>query len=153
MALLLRSALAQALTKSVRPMWAAAMTSTGRRNMSSHKKETDEEFDERWKAYFDRPNIDGWDIRQGINHMNRLDLIPEPEIISACLQACRRVNDHSLAVRYLEAIRYKSNAVSKQVWPWILQEIRPTLDKLGISTPEDLGYDKPELALKSVDDM
>jgi cytochrome c oxidase subunit 5a len=95
----------------------------------------------------------GWDIRQGINHMNRLDLIPEPEIISACLQACRRVNDHSLAVRYLEAIRYKSNAVSNQVWPWILQEIRPTLDKLGISTPEDLGYDKPELALKSVDDL
>jgi cytochrome c oxidase subunit 5a len=85
--------------------------------------------------------------------MNRLDLIPEPEIISACLQACRRVNDHSLAVRYLEAIRYKSNGVSNQVWPWILQEIRPTLDKLGISTPEDLGYDKPELALKSVDDL
>jgi hypothetical protein len=60
--------------------------------MSSHNKETDGEFDERWKAYFDRPNIDGsliknkiksiylfilgWDIRQGINHMNRLDLIP-----------------------------------------------------------------------------
>ena len=85
--------------------------------------------------------------------MNRLDLIPEPAIISSCLQACRRVNDHSLAVRYLEAIRYKSNAVSNQVWPWILQEIHPTLDKLGISTPEDLGYDKPELALKSVDDM
>ena len=59
MALLLRSALAQALAKSARPMWVAAMTSTGRRNMSSHKKETDEEFDERWKAYFDRPNIDG----------------------------------------------------------------------------------------------
>ena len=85
--------------------------------------------------------------------MNRLDLIPEPEIISACLEACRRVNDHSLAVRYLEAIRYKSNAVSNQVWPWILQEIRPTLNKLGVSAPEDLGYDKPELALKSVDDL
>lgn len=94
----------------------------------------------------------GWDIRQGINHMNRLDLIPEPEIISSCLQACRRVNDHSLAVRYLETIRYKSNTVSTQVWPWILQEIRPTLEKLGISTPEELGYDKPELALKSTDE-
>ena len=31
-----------------------------------------------------------------------------------------------------------------------VQEIRPTLDELGISTPEELGYDKPELALKSV---
>ena len=49
--------------------------------------------------------------------MNRLDLIPGPEIISACLQTCRRVNDHSLVVRYLESIRYKSNTVSKQLWP------------------------------------
>jgi len=57
------------------------------------------------------------------------------------------------SVRYLEKIRYKSNAVSNQVWPWIVQEIRPTLDKLGVSTPEDLSYNKPELALKSVDDM
>ncbi|CAF1166696.1 unnamed protein product [Rotaria sp. Silwood1] len=152
MALLFRSTLIQTLTKTTRPML-MTMGSTTRRNMSSHNKETDEEFDHRWKAYFERSNIDGWDIRQGINHMNRLDLIPEPEIISACLQACRRVNDHSLAVRYLEAIRYKSNAVSNQVWPWILQEIRPTLNQLGISTPEELGYDKPELALKSVDDM
>ncbi|CAF3205151.1 unnamed protein product [Rotaria sp. Silwood2] len=148
MAYLFRSVFIQSLNKTTRPIW-----TTMHRNMSSHNKETDEEFDERWKAYFDRPEIDGWDIRQGINHMNRLDLLPEPEIITACLKACRRVNDHSLAVRYLEAIRYKSNAVSKQVWPWILQEIRPTLNQLGVSTPEDLGYDKPELALKSVDDM
>jgi hypothetical protein len=32
--------------------------------MSSHNKETDEEFDERWKAYFDRPNIDGSLIKE-----------------------------------------------------------------------------------------
>ncbi|CAF0793008.1 unnamed protein product [Didymodactylos carnosus] len=122
------------------------------RLMSSHKKETDEEFDSRWETYFNRPNIDGWDIRQGINHMHRLDLIPEPRIIIACLNACKRVNDHSLAVRYLEAIRHKSTLGSKQIWPWILQEIEPTLKKLGVSTPEDLGYDKPELALKSVEE-
>ncbi|CAF1218174.1 unnamed protein product [Rotaria sp. Silwood1] len=53
----------------------------------------------------------------------------------------------------IKAIRYKSNAVSNQVWPCILQEIRPTLNELGISTPEDLGYDKSELTLKSIDDM
>lgn len=52
MALLLRSALA------TRPMW-MSMAWTARRNMSSHKKETDEEFDQRWKAYFERKNIDG----------------------------------------------------------------------------------------------
>ena len=31
----------------------------------------------------------------------------------------------------------------------ILQELQPTLDELGISTPEQLGYDKPELWLPS----
>lgn len=25
------------------------------------------------------------------------------------------------------------------------QEIRPTLNQLGLNTPEELGYDKPEL--------
>ena len=34
-----------------------------------------------------------------------------------------------------------------------LQEIRPTLDTLGISTPEELGYDKPELAMVDVYDI
>ena len=30
-----------------------------------------------------------------------------------------------------------------------LQEIRPTLNELGISTPAEMGYDKPELHLES----
>jgi hypothetical protein len=51
---LFRSILFQSLNKTTRPIWMAIP-----RNMSSHNKETDEEFDERWKAYFDRPNIDG----------------------------------------------------------------------------------------------
>lgn len=41
----------------------------------------------------------------------------------------------------------------KEVWPYIKQEIKPTLDELGILTPEEMGYDKPELALKDVYDM
>jgi cytochrome c oxidase subunit 5a len=36
---------------------------------------------------------------------------------------------------------------NKDIYPYIIQEIRPTLDELGISTPEELGYDEPELAL------
>ena len=39
------------------------------------------------------------------------------------------------------------------IWPYIRQEIKPTLDELGILTPEDMGYDKPELALQSVYDI
>jgi len=35
----------------------------------------------------------------------------------------------------------------------LMQEIKPTLEELGISTPDEMGYDKPELALKSVFDV
>jgi len=35
----------------------------------------------------------------------------------------------------------------------MLQEIGPTLKELGIDTPEELGYDKPELAKVNVFDI
>jgi len=123
------------------------------RLMSSEVQETDEEFDARYVAYFSRPDIDGWEIRKAMNQLVVMDLVPEPKIIIAALHACRRVNDYALTTRWLEAIRYRSTSANKEIYPYILKEIRPTLDELGISTPEDLGYDKPELALESVFDM
>lgn len=80
-------------------------------------------------------------------------MVPEPKIIIAILHACRRVNDYALTVRVLESIKDKCGGRVNEIYPYILQEIRPTLDELGINTPEELGYDKPELALESVDDM
>ena len=47
----------------------------------------------------------------------------------------------------------KCGSRMKEVWPYIKQEIKPTLDELGILTPEEMGYDKPELAMKDVYDM
>lgn len=79
-----------------------------------------------------------------------MDLVPEPKIVCAALRACRRLNDFALAVRFLESIKEKSGPHVKTIYPYILQEIRPTLDELGINTPEELGYDKPELACESV---
>ena len=32
---------------------------------------------------------------------------------------------------------------------FFFQELKPTLDELGISLPEELGYDKPELMLQN----
>lgn len=78
-----------------------------------------------------------------------MDLIPEPKVIIAALEAARRLNDHSVAVRFLEALRWKSRG-HKEIYPYLLQEIRPTLTKLGISTPEELGYDQPELSIHNV---
>ncbi|KAK8731947.1 hypothetical protein OTU49_007349 [Cherax quadricarinatus] len=122
------------------------------RSMSKHSTETDEELDARYEAYFSRSDIDGWEIRKAMNDLCGMDLVPEPKIVIAALKACRRNNDFALAVRFLEAVREKCGRKEKAIYPYILQEINPTLQELGISTPEELGYDKPELALASVYD-
>merc|ERR1719422_2242981 len=90
--------------------------------MSEEKTETDDEFDARYVAYFNRKDIDGWEIRK----------------------ACRRVNDYSLTTRILEITEQKSQ-INKEIWPYMIQELKPTLDELGILTPEEMGYNKPEL--------
>lgn len=108
--------------------------------------ETDEEFDARYINFFKRPDIDGWELRKGINDMHSFDLVPEPQIIIEVIKACRRLNDHSLAVRYLEGVWRKAN-YKKHIIDYLMQEIKPTLDELGVSTPEEMGYDEPELAL------
>lgn len=81
------------------------------------------------------------------------DLVPEPKIFIAVLQACRRVNDLALAIRILEALKDKCGNKVNEIYPWYLQQIKPTLTELGVPTIEELGYDKPELALVDVDDM
>jgi cytochrome c oxidase subunit 5a len=104
----------------------------------------------RYENFFNRKDIDGWEIRQGINDLCGHDLVPEPKILTAALKACRRVNDYALAVRILEAVKDKCGGRVNEIYPYLIQEIRPALTELGIDTPEELGYDKPELALQSV---
>jgi len=114
---------------------------------------TPEQFDDNYVAYFSRPDIDAWELRNGIHKLHGEDLVPEPRIIIAAMNACRRLNDMALAVRYLEAIQWKCGHQKAVIWPYLLGEIQPTLSELGIPTPEELGYDKPELYLQDVDIM
>ena len=118
------------------------------RLMGSHAEESEAEQDARYIAFFNRPDIDGWEIRKGMSDLAALDLVPEPEIVAAALKACRRVNDYSLTTRILEVVHFKS-LHNKDIWPYMKQELKPTLDELGISLPEELGYDKPELMLQN----
>lgn len=107
----------------------------------------------RYECFFKRPDIDGWEIRQAMNDIMGHDLVPDPKIIIAALKACRMVNDYALAVRFLEAVKNKCGPKLNEIYPYILQEISPTLCEIGIETPEELGYDKPELYKKSVFDL
>ncbi|CAF4861969.1 cytochrome c oxidase subunit 5A, mitochondrial [Pieris napi] len=115
--------------------------------------ESDEDFDRRYEAFFNRKDIDGWEIRKGMNDLCGMDLVPDPKIIIAAMHACRRVNDYALAVRFIEACKDKCGSKVNEIYPYIIQEIKPALSELGIETPEELGYDKPELALQNVFDM
>uniref|UniRef100_UPI00398E5DD9 cytochrome c oxidase subunit 5A, mitochondrial-like n=1 Tax=Pristiophorus japonicus TaxID=55135 RepID=UPI00398E5DD9 len=108
---------------------------------SHGKQETDEEFDARWVTYFNKPDIDAWELRKGMNTLIGYDLVPEPKILDAALRACRRLNDLASAIRILEAVKDKS-AHHKDIYPYVIQELRPTLSELGIPTPEEIGLDK-----------
>ncbi|EZA47073.1 hypothetical protein DMN91_009802 [Ooceraea biroi] len=130
----------------------ATVTVVGTRSVrAAHGvKETEEEFDERYVKFFNRNDIDHWEIRKAMNDLAGMDNVPEPKIICAALRACRRLNDFALAVRFLETVKDKTGSHVQKIYPYLLQEIRPTLDELGISTPEELGLDTPELACESV---
>lgn len=140
--------LRQSAVSKVRPLTFAPV-----RLMSDAVVESDEEFISRYQAFFNQPDIDGWDIRRGLTKLAHDDCVPDPVIIIAALKAIRRVNDYALAIRFLENVEYKTGAAHDKIWPYIIQEITPTLKELGIETPAQLGYDKPELALESVHDM
>ena len=83
----------------------------------------------------------------------RMDAVPDPTIIVAAMKACRRINDFSLTVRFLESVKHKCGDKAGEIYPYVIQEIRPTLTELGISTPEELGYDKPELWLNAAENV
>ncbi|XP_034032138.1 cytochrome c oxidase subunit 5A, mitochondrial [Thalassophryne amazonica] len=111
------------------------------RYYSHGKQETDEEFDARWVTFFNRPDIDPWELRKGMNTLVCYDLVPEPKILEAALRACRRLDDLASAIRILEAVKDKAGP-HKDIYPYVIQELQPTLQELGISTPEELGLDK-----------
>lgn len=71
----------------------------------SHHDETADEFDARYEKFLNRKDIDGWELRKAMNDLQGHDLVPEPKIVVAAMNACRRVNDYALAVRYLEAVK------------------------------------------------
>ena len=92
-------------------------------------------------TYFSKPDIDAWELPKGMNTFVGYDLVPEPKIIDAALLACRRLNDFARAVHILEVVKDKAGA-HKEIYPYVIQEFRPTLNELGISTLEELGLDK-----------
>merc|ERR1711962_860487 len=66
---MLRSALSAALRTGIQSRTLQPTQVAGARLMSSRAAETDAEFDARFEAYFNRPNIDGWELRKGMHDL------------------------------------------------------------------------------------
>jgi len=129
----------------VRPLSVSSRVNSGHDDIM--EKWPPERFDKHFIDYFSRPEIDGWEVRKALTELHNFDVIPDPKVIEAALRACRRVNDYGLTLRFLEAVKFKCGSKKNRetIYPWLIQQIKPTLDELGISTLEDLGLDKPEL--------
>ncbi|PIO69994.1 cytochrome c oxidase subunit Va [Teladorsagia circumcincta] len=112
-----------------------------------------ERFDKHFIDYLSRPEIDGWEVRKALTELHDYDVIPDPKVVEAALRACRRVNDLALCVRFLEAIKIKCGSKKNRevVYGYIINEVKPVLTELGIPTPEELGYDKPEFFIPQPD--
>lgn len=50
------------------------------RFMSELKEETDEEFYSRYETYFNRSDIDGWEVRKAMNDLAGQDAVAEPKV-------------------------------------------------------------------------
>ncbi|KAL1783057.1 cytochrome c oxidase subunit 5A, mitochondrial [Sigmodon hispidus] len=76
-----------------------------------------------------------------MNTLVGYDLVAEPKIIDAALRACRQLSDFASAVHILAVVKDKAGP-HKEIYPYVIQELRPTLNELGISTSEELGLNK-----------
>lgn len=54
------------------------------------------------------------------------------------LKAARRLNDVAMAVRILESVKAKA-AGDSAVYSYVMDAVKPTLEELGLNTPEELG--------------
>jgi len=93
-----------------------------------------QQVDKKYVDYFNRADINGREIGQGMAELVGQDRLPEPTVVAAALRACRRVDDFSLATRILEAVKLQCGQVEGEgeMWPWLVQQIGPTLAQLGI---------------------
>ncbi|CAG0919661.1 unnamed protein product [Notodromas monacha] len=128
-----------------------------RRNCTGHAAEhlTEESvgrLEQKFINYFSDKEIDGWDLRQKITDLFYEDMVPSPKVVESILEACRRVNDYALTIRFLEALHAKTGQ-DEAIFEWLMAQVKPTMDKLGISTLKQLGYDKPELWMEDNDDL
>ncbi|XP_061397028.1 cytochrome c oxidase subunit 5A, mitochondrial-like [Musca vetustissima] len=97
---------------------------------AAHHEIPAEEFDKQYEDYFRRADIDGWEVRKGMNDLLGMDLVPTPKIVDAGLKACRKVNDIALAIRWLEGVKDKCGDKTEEIYPYIINHVRPMAEQI-----------------------
>lgn len=98
----------------------------------------EDQFDAMWTHFFQNPLLDRYELRRGCNIVHDMDMIPEPTLVEQMFRACRRLDDYTMTIRILEGIKDKIPK-DKVVYQWMLQELAPVMEELGIKTPDELG--------------
>ena len=131
-----KTTIKSATLKSFTP--AAVKSSLVRHSSGSAVVVSDEEKNAAWIAFFENPDTDYIDYRCGFMDVFQEDDMAEPAVLQAALYACRRLNNLPLAMRTLEMIKIKCGHRA-DVYDYLMQELKPTLDDLGLHTVEGYG--------------
>lgn len=100
------------------------------RAASGHAQETFEQFTDRYVKFFQQAE-DLFEVQRGLNNCFAHDLVPAPEVITAAVQAARRVNCYATAVRIFEGVKEKVE--NKSQYEAYVQELKPLREELGTS--------------------
>lgn len=98
------------------------------RPASGHAQETFEQFSDRYVKFFQNAE-DLFEVQRGLNNCFAHDLVPSPEVITAAVQAARRVNCYATAVRVFEGVKEKVE--NKQQYQAYVDELKPLREELG----------------------
>ncbi|WWC69325.1 uncharacterized protein I206_103263 [Kwoniella pini CBS 10737] len=121
----------------VRPAFTSIRFASGG-GAHGHETESYESFNSRYQTFFQSVG-DLFELQRGLNNCFAYDLVPSTSVIDAALKASRKVNDYATAVRILEGVKEKvENRGQYQAY---LDELKPTIEELGITTSEQL-YNK-----------
>nr|CAB3233217.1 cytochrome c oxidase subunit 5A, mitochondrial-like [Phallusia mammillata] len=99
---------------------------------------TPEEENAAFIAAFENKDMDAFDFKIAYMNLHSHDAVPEPAVIQAALYACRRLNHLPFAIRVLELVRIKCES-RQDIYDYLMQELQPTLDDLGLKTVEGYG--------------
>jgi cytochrome c oxidase subunit 5a len=88
--------------------------------------------------FFNEEVDDLFELSRGLNSAFCTDIVPAPEVLAAAMKAGRRLNSFALSARVVEALREKL-AGDKTAYEAYLKDLQPTMEELGVPTPEVLG--------------